>query len=240
MDLILSESQSYWKARLPVLLSTSLIPGHSLAINEGILRNMHLSLPNLKPFNGPCPPSGWNPSSRIWPFMIQSASLSWHISCCFPTRLHFTPAASPPSAWGPDTSGSVSQTGRSTASSGMEIIFPAKCFLAVGSMCWALGTWGCVGNSRCSWKRREEHTGRRWQNEWGLEVWTKVDVFGQGLIVLSSWSTGWVVGRDKRWNRRSRQEGPDWEWPSVINTRLSFVFWAVGNQLRQLRQGMTG
>lgn len=147
------------------LAPTSPIPGHSFAINEGILWNMHISLPYLNHLMAPCSPSGWNSNSRIWPFMTQSASLSWHISCCFPHRLHFTPAASPPSAGAPDTSGSVSQMGRSTASSGMEIIFPAKSFLAVGSVCWALGTWRCAGNSRCSWKRREEHTGRREQNE---------------------------------------------------------------------------
>ena len=36
--------------------------------------------------------------------------------------------------------------------------------------CGLSASWRCVGNSHCSWKRRDEHTGRQEWNDWRLEV----------------------------------------------------------------------
>ena len=46
----------------------------------------------------------------------------------------------------------------------------SQSFLDVCSVCWTIGTWRCTRNSHCSWKRRDEHTGRREWNALKLEV----------------------------------------------------------------------
>lgn len=127
-----------------------------------------------------------------------SASPSWHISCCSPAHLHFTPAASLPST------GASRHTWFSVPNEQVCSWFMNGDYLSsqslpdVASVCQASGTRSRVENSPCAWERREEHAGRPGWNERRPEAWTKANAFEWGLIVEASWNTGCVVGRDKR------------------------------------------